>query len=490
MLISFRVGVWLSCALVVSVCISAGAYGQVPRMLNFQGRILVNGVNLDGVGRFKFALVSSNGDRTYWSNDGTSVNGGEPSGYLSIPVKAGVYSVLLGDLQISGMSPIPASVLGEGAASIRIWFDDGVRGFQRLEPDQRLASVAYASLAATLEKGAVTAASLSAGSVTSEAIAVGAVGAVHLAAMSINSQHLADGSVAGQKLAPGAAAANLGGGGVPPGAMIAAPMDRRDALSVAGYSFVGSTRREGFWSATSPTNTPTGTSFGWLVDIGGRLFAWNAVRRLGGSSDLAKSAGIYDLDQNVWRPINLSGSIPIMSFNQPVWTGSKVLIWGGLNTDSGQVTNEFQAYFPAEDRWQRLSGLNAPAVRRGAHCIWTGSKFIILGGFDPSSGARFFDGGLYDPVSDSWSTIPASTLPAYAERYYAFFSGGELLFVNTGVQLARFAIDSMSWGGVEAVAQPQFDASVVVHGDKIWIWGGILGSNPLGTKIPSNSGWV
>ena len=54
------------------------SWSQVPQLVNLQGRIVVDGTNFDGNGLFKFALVRAGGTATYWSNDGSSVNGSEP----------------------------------------------------------------------------------------------------------------------------------------------------------------------------------------------------------------------------------------------------------------------------------------------------------------------------------------------------------------------------------------------------------------------------
>ena len=54
------------------------SWSQVPQLVNLQGRIVVDGTNFDGNGLFKFALVQAGGTTTYWSNDGSSVNGSEP----------------------------------------------------------------------------------------------------------------------------------------------------------------------------------------------------------------------------------------------------------------------------------------------------------------------------------------------------------------------------------------------------------------------------
>jgi hypothetical protein len=47
----------------------------VPPVFNYAGQVTVNGEAFDGNGLFKFALVNADGMITYWSNDGTSVDG-------------------------------------------------------------------------------------------------------------------------------------------------------------------------------------------------------------------------------------------------------------------------------------------------------------------------------------------------------------------------------------------------------------------------------
>ena len=121
----------------------------VPQRLNHQGRVAVNGVNFDGNGQFKFALVNANGSTTYWSNDGSSNAGSQPTSHVTLLVTKGLYSVLLGDTTLINMTALAASALDHEDVRLRIWFSDGSsRGFQLITPDQRLAATPYALLAA------------------------------------------------------------------------------------------------------------------------------------------------------------------------------------------------------------------------------------------------------------------------------------------------------------------------------------------------------
>ena len=82
---------------------------------------------------------------SFWSNDGTSVNGSAPGSAVSLPVTKGLYSVVLGDDGLANMTQIPSSAIqaANGRAYLRVWFSDGVNGFQQLAPDQFIAPAVY-----------------------------------------------------------------------------------------------------------------------------------------------------------------------------------------------------------------------------------------------------------------------------------------------------------------------------------------------------------
>lgn len=129
-------------------------HAQVPALLNHQGRMAVNGINFDGTGQFKFALVNTDGSATFWSNDGTAA--GEPATAVSLPVNKGLYSVLLGDTTLTNMTAVPPAVFANGDVRLRVWFNDGTLGFQQITPDQRLVAAPYALTAATVADASIT----------------------------------------------------------------------------------------------------------------------------------------------------------------------------------------------------------------------------------------------------------------------------------------------------------------------------------------------
>ena len=136
-------------AFLLGILVNAHA---VPPVLNYAGQVAVNGEVFDGNGLFKFALVNADGTTTYWSNDGTSVNGSEPQASVAVAVNGGLYSILLGNTAQQGMGAIDPSMFAQHTdAKLRVWFSDGVNGFQQLSPDRPFASVPYAFSAGTAQ---------------------------------------------------------------------------------------------------------------------------------------------------------------------------------------------------------------------------------------------------------------------------------------------------------------------------------------------------
>jgi hypothetical protein len=87
------------------------------------------------------AAVPSTSYLSYWSQDGSSSNGSQPVGFVEIPVTKGLYSIDLGDPGVLGMNALPDSAIKAGA-KLRVWFNDGTRGFQQLSPDVSLGMAA------------------------------------------------------------------------------------------------------------------------------------------------------------------------------------------------------------------------------------------------------------------------------------------------------------------------------------------------------------
>ena len=147
---------------------------QVPQIINYQGKVAVGSTPFTGSGQFRFALVDGTGATSYWSNDGTSTAGSQPTAAVSLPVVNGLYVVPLGDATIPNMTAVPATVFTNADVRLRVWFNDGTNGSQQLSPDQRITSVGYAMVANTVPDGAITTAKVAAEAITTAKLAAAA----------------------------------------------------------------------------------------------------------------------------------------------------------------------------------------------------------------------------------------------------------------------------------------------------------------------------
>ncbi|SPE55232.1 hypothetical protein SBV1_2100011 [Verrucomicrobia bacterium] len=195
------------------------APSQVPLEITYQGNLRDGAGLATGPGLFKFALVNSNGTTTFWSNDGTSAGGAQPSQATTNVVTQGLFTVILGD---TNMQPLSWGIFTNSDVRLRIWFNDGTNGFALLSPDQRLTSAGFAIMAATVGTAGVSSNSLAAGAVSTVSIAAGAITTAQLALNAVTTPALANGSVTAVKLASQAVTTPALGEGVVTGANLAA----------------------------------------------------------------------------------------------------------------------------------------------------------------------------------------------------------------------------------------------------------------------------
>ena len=442
--------------LLLALALTLPLGAQVPQLLNYQGRVAVGTTGFTGTGQFKFALVSTTGSTSYWSNNGTSTAGSQPTAAVSLPVANGLYALLLGDTTLTNMTAIPATVFTNSDVRLRVWFNDGTNGFQLLTPDQRIGAVGYAVMAGNVPDGAITSAKLAGGAVTAF--------------------NIAGGTITAMQLASGAAALNLAGsglGGVPSGGIVLSGNPTDPNLGSAGYVRLGRTELSDAWDqrASSPLSARENHTAVWT---GNEMFIWGGDN---GSGGLDPDGARYNPASNSWTLLPSTGAPVARQLATAVWTGSEMIIWGGLGTG---VTNAGGRY-NLMTGWQPMSTAGAPSLRFSHTAIWTGTEMIIWGGV--YSGTVYNDGARYTPSNDTWVTIPNSLpnnpTPRYAHS--AVWTGTEMivfggrnnapLTLNDG---ARLNAAGTAWTTLPTSGAPGARANhmAVWTGTEMIIWGG------------------
>ena len=117
-------------------------------------------------------------------------------------------------------------------------------------------------------------------------------------------------------------------------------------------------------------------------------------------SGYLNSGSRYNPTTDSWTATSTSGVPAARSQHTAVWTGSEMIVWGGVS-DGSTYVNTGGRYNPSTNSWTALSTTNAPAGRFRHTAVWTGTEMIIWGGSNPS--ALFNTGGRYNPATNSWT---------------------------------------------------------------------------------------
>jgi N-acetylneuraminic acid mutarotase len=101
------------------------------------------------------------------------------------------------------------------------------------------------------------------------------------------------------------------------------------------------------------------------------------------------SGARYDPAADGWVPTAASAAPTARWGHRAVWTGSRMLVWGGSTYSrlGGQ-------YDPAGNAWSYTTTLDAPLGRTDHTAVWTGSRMIVWGG---TNGSPLATGGLFAP---------------------------------------------------------------------------------------------
>ena len=90
------------------------------------------------------------------------------------------------------------------------------------------------------------------------------------------------------------------------------------------------------------------------------------------------SGGRYNPTANTWTSIATAGAPSRRYSCSLVWTGSRMIVWGG---DAGGAIylNDGFSYNPAANTWTPINGLNGPTPRISHTSVWTGTRMVVWG---------------------------------------------------------------------------------------------------------------
>lgn len=163
------------------------------------------------------------------------------------------------------------------------------------------------------------------------------------------------------------------------------------------------------WQPLTTSNSPPARYDAGIASAQDRLFVWGGFvsgeRGPGtGAQLLFDSSGL----PTMWIPITTLGAPGSRVHHSTIWTGSKLLVWGG-KTQSGTPFGDGACFDPGSGSWTPISRTNAPSARYDHSCVWTGAEMVVFGG--ESGSGSLSDGAAYNPALDRWRMLDNAGTP-------------------------------------------------------------------------------
>ena len=236
---------------------------------------------------------------------------------------------------------------------------------------------------------------------TTVANMVGTLGAAQIADGAVTLAKLVPGTVPGSALANGSLETNKLTG---------------DALNLI-LSQAGGVGAGGGVFSLSPTNASL-TALGF-VNVGSR--------RIGGDRWTVKAT---EVTPNAPQARMYRFGSTDMRMQRTCWTGTKWIVWGGVNANASAYIGNGAVFDPALNTWTPISTQNAPSIRDEFQTIWLGDRMWLYGGW---GGSILGDGFFYNPTTDQWSNFNTANGPGGRNRYSAVWTGTEIIVFGGGI---------------------------------------------------------
>jgi beta-lactamase regulating signal transducer with metallopeptidase domain/N-acetylneuraminic acid mutarotase len=180
------------------------------------------------------------------------------------------------------------------------------------------------------------------------------------------------------------------------------------------------------WRPMSTDGAPAARSQVSYTWTGREFIVWGGR----GDNDCSFNDGAkYDPETDTWKRMADCPELESRHNTPVVWTGSEMLIWGG---SSWNGSNSFSfdngaSYDPAEDSWKMLPKQGAPTSRTKHTAIWTGTEMIVWGGVHYSSGEYYNTGASFNPTLNRWKPLPVSEVISHRSAHLAAWTGTEMI---------------------------------------------------------------
>jgi N-acetylneuraminic acid mutarotase len=238
------------------------------------------------------------------------------------------------------------------------------------------------------------------------------------------------------------------------------------------------------WTPVTAVATPSARLSHTAVWTGTEMIVWGGFSFQAGTNDQLDTGARYTPVTDTWTPTATAGAPSARALHTAVWTGSKMIVWGGSDDAAPGPPNLFNSggiYDPATNTWVATNLVGAPPPTRCHSAVWTGAEMIVFGGQTNTNFgcgvSSTTTGSRYDPAADSWSPISAAPASLNISSAPTVWSGTQMITCCESGG-ARYTPVSDSWNGISPSQIPSVGTkghSLVWTGANMIAWGGDTG---------------
>lgn len=232
------------------------------------------------------------------------------------------------------------------------------------------------------------------------------------------------------------------------------------ALPPIGFSFPGRSYHTAVWTGAD------------MIVWGGTSDAAAPAATLGDAAKLTVAGGIWS---------QITGTSPRRQHSAVVGAVSgsdKMIVYGG--SDGTTVLDTVQMYDLATNAWDVAVPAASATARVDHTAVWTGSQMIIFGGVNggPLADGWSFDNGIWNPLAGAGPSPRFGHTAVWIDGRMIVWGGNNAGDLNSGG-----IHDGAAWN-LELAAIPAsrtYHTAVATSDNRMLVWGGTIAGSPTNT---------
>ena len=234
------------------------------------------------------------------------------------------------------------------------------------------------------------------------------------------------------------------------------------------------------WIALNSVTPPAARAAHSAVWTGSKMIIWGGQNAAGVRADGAA----LDPLTGVWTPIQTVGAPPARFGHTANWNGTRMVLWGGTNGTT--YYKDGYSYDPVTNAWAAITGeddpMNSPAARASHSMVYDGQTFLLWGGGSAAQPNGYIDGGNY-LLNGFWNLLTGAAPVLARIAHSAVWTGSKMIMFggqNNGITSQDgFIYDPITrvFAGMSVAANTPSNRSghaAVWTGSKMVVWGGLL----------------